>query len=256
MSVAALNTPLREVRLYGVLAKRFGRVHWLAVQTAAEAMSALCAVLPGFEAYLRQHSEPGYHVFIGKRKAGCDLAEQDLARPVGQQEPIMLVPALAGAKRAGTLQVILGAVLVVAGVFVALAGNPALGASISKLGFSLMFGGVVQMVTAPKKAAARSEVDTRSFAFDAVVNTDEEGLPVPLAIGRLFIGGARVSAGMTSDEYPPPPAATLPPATLPDYMPQDSTGGDAGGFGEGDADADDGSDSDGVDGFGDPGESA
>lgn len=250
-----MNLALREVRLHGRLGKQFGRVHRLAVASAGEAIGALCAVLPGFERALRERSAPGYHVFVGKRAKGRDLAANQLHHPVGEREPILVVPALTGAKRQGALQTILGAVLVVAGAVASAYGYGAIGQPMMKLGVSLMIGGVIQMLTAPRPADRKDEVETRSYAFSGVVNTDEEGLPVPVAIGRVFVGGARVSAGLTSDEIAIGTAAPINPATLPGYMPYDPL--EAGGFGSGDASDGngngDGSDSDGVgppDGFG------
>lgn len=219
MSAAVLmNTPLREVRLYGELGRRFGRVHQLAVESAREAVQALSVVVPGFERYLREHSAPGYHVFVGKRARGHDLAEKQLDHPVGAADPIMLVPAIAGAKRQGVFQTILGAVLAITGTF--LFPNPTL----VKVGAQLALGGVIQMISAPRTSERAERADVRSFGFDGPVNTDEEGLPVPLAIGRVIVGGARISAGISTDEMPLATAGSggggMSPAPLPGWMPR------------------------------------
>lgn len=62
-------TSLRTVRLYGKLGARFGRIHRLAVASAAEAVRALCALRPGFERELMTSREKGvgYAVFLGKK---------------------------------------------------------------------------------------------------------------------------------------------------------------------------------------------
>ncbi len=57
---AQLNANSGEVttiRLYGKLGARFGRVHRLAVSSAAEAVSALGSQLQGFNAYLTRSKD-------------------------------------------------------------------------------------------------------------------------------------------------------------------------------------------------------
>lgn len=50
---------IRTVRLYGWLGRAFGREHRLAVASPAEAVRALCALLPGFEKALADSGERG-----------------------------------------------------------------------------------------------------------------------------------------------------------------------------------------------------
>ena len=58
---------MRTVRLYGQLGSRFGRSFRLAVNSPAEAIRALCAIVPGFQQYLATAKEQGmaFAVFIG-----------------------------------------------------------------------------------------------------------------------------------------------------------------------------------------------
>ncbi len=44
----------KRIRLYGDMAKRFGREFRLDVATAAEAIRALCVIKPGFRQYLQE----------------------------------------------------------------------------------------------------------------------------------------------------------------------------------------------------------
>jgi predicted phage tail protein len=195
---------LREVRLYGSLGRRFGRVHRLAVATAGEAVMALTIVLPGFAAYLREHSEPGYHVFAGQRAAGRDLGAEQLLQPVSAREPILIVPVVAGAKRGGALQSILGAVLIGLSVFNPLglfAGSFAAFSGAGSLGTYLLLGGVAQMAFGPQRTSSQQRIkDEPSKNFDGPTNTDAQGGPVPVRFGRVICGGVRVSAGITTDE--------------------------------------------------------
>lgn len=211
---------LREVRLYGPLGRRFGRVHRLAVTTPAEAAQALCAVLPGFErAFIGRTGAPParYHIFVG-RGAGRECIGMDRAvEPVGRTEPIRFVPVIEGAKRGGVLQTVLGAVIAVVGVAIA---SPAL----IQLGASMALGGIVQMLSPQRMFDGGGTAEKLpSYGFDnGPVNTTQQGLPVPIGFGRMVIGSATISAGLaTEDLIPAVPPAAIPPATLPPYMPWD-----------------------------------
>ncbi len=101
------------------------------------------------------------------------------------------MPVIIGSKKAGLLQTILGAALVVVGVvtqqyYVATAG------------ISLVAGGVVQMLSPqPAGLASKQDAENRaSYAFGGVTNTAAQGNPVPLLYGRRRIGGAIISAGI------------------------------------------------------------
>lgn len=212
-AAAPAPSPLREVRLYGVLGRKFGRVHRLAVGSPREAMQALSVVLPGFATHVLEHNEPGYHVFIGKRGQGSIGAEQ-LERPVSAREPICVVPAVAGAKSAGLFQTILGIGLLGLG-FV----NPVF----FKAGAYLALGGVVQAIAAHATGSPEPKAaGVPSYHFDGPVNTTQEGLPVPLRYGRTIFGPAVISAGILTEDIKAAAApAPMPPATLPGHEPLD-----------------------------------
>lgn len=106
-----MNDKVRLVRLYGWLGKRFGREHRLAVASPAEAVRALCALLPGFEPALLASERRGvrFACFAGRR----NLSQDELRHPVGA-DVIRIAPMLAGAKNGGLFQTMLGAVLIAA----------------------------------------------------------------------------------------------------------------------------------------------
>lgn len=186
---------LREVRLYGHLAQRFGRVHRLAVRNCREAIDALKHMLPGFEAHVLRHNTPGYHVFGGVRKqANCRNVER-LDAPLGRGEPVCIVPAVAGSKKGGLLQTIIGVVLIVAGVYF---GQPWL----VQAGIAMTLGGVVQMLTPVAKANEDAKDNARlaSYAFDGPVNSTQQGMPVPIVIGRMIVGSQVVSQALYSSD--------------------------------------------------------
>lgn len=186
----------REVRLYGVLAKKFGRVHRLAVATAAEAVRALSANIPGFAKHLREHSEPGYHVWVGRENIG----EDDLTMPAGGGEVIRIAPALAGAKKGGLLQTIIGVVLIVVGALTSWSG----GTFLMQIGVAMVLGGVAQLLTPTPKNQAGTQSDNKpSYIFNGAANTTAQGNPVPVLYGEMVVGSAVISAGMVAKEIPP-----------------------------------------------------
>ncbi|HHT3973127.1 TPA: tail assembly protein [Citrobacter freundii] len=189
---------MTRIELGGALGKTFGRTHNRLIRTTAEAINALSKTICGFEQYLNTSKNRGltYAVFKGKRNIGKD----DLCFPV-TGEVIRIIPVVIGSKKAGLLQTVLGAVLVVVGVAVGyLSGGTlsAVGYGAAKLGAAMMLGGVVQMLS-PQPAGLSSKQDAEnraSYAFGGVTNTAAQGNPVPLLYGRRRIGGAIISAGI------------------------------------------------------------
>ncbi|EML2066038.1 tail assembly protein [Enterobacter asburiae] len=182
---------MTRIELSGILGKTYGKVHHRLVRTIAEAINALAKTINGFEKFLNTSKARGltYAVYRDKKNIGVD----DLGFPVSG-EVIRIVPVVIGSKKAGLLQTILGAVLVVVGVVTsAYGGAPLIGA-----GIGMMAGGIVQMLSPqPTGLASKQSADNRaSYAFGGVTNTAAQGYPVPLLYGRRRIGGAIISAGI------------------------------------------------------------
>lgn len=208
---ALLTAPqrLRTIRLYGKMGTRFGREFRLAVSSPAEAVQALCTQLDGFEHYLMNAKDQGFGfaVFLGRR----NLAEDELGHPPGDED-IRIAPVVFGSKNSGWLNVLVGAVLVVVGVLVGVYVDPGLGAAIVGAGISMIVGGVVQLLFPPPKMKGPHEgpQNTPSYAFAGPVNTQAQGHPVPLLIGRFITGSAVISAGIEAKDevYVPVGGAT------------------------------------------------
>lgn len=183
-----------KIELGGVLSKTFGKTHYRLISTIHEATRALAATVDGFEKFMITSKLRGltYAIFRGKKNIGKD----DLGFPV-TEDVIRIVPVVIGSKKAGLLQTILGAVLVIAGY--ALSGVTA-GASMALVapGVALMAGGVIQMLSPqPGGLASKQSADNQaSYAFGGVTNTAAQGYPVPLLYGERLIGGAIISAGI------------------------------------------------------------
>ncbi|AMJ70198.1 phage tail protein [Enterobacter cloacae] len=189
---------LTEIELGGILGKTFGKSHRRLITKVEEAAKSLAATIDGFEKFMITSKRRGltYAVFKGKKNIGID----DLGFPV-TGEVIRIVPVVIGSKKAGVLQTILGAVLIVVGVAIGYFSGGTLSAAgyaAAKFGAAMMIGGVVQMLSPqPAGLASKQSSDNRaSYAFGGVTNTAAQGYPVPLLYGRRRIGGAIISAGI------------------------------------------------------------
>jgi len=200
------------MRLKGQMAKKFGSVHQYHVADLRELIRAMCSQVPGFKKYVSNAHLNGirFAFFSGKENIG--LLEFDMSSGATEFE---MEPILEGSKRGGTLQIIIGAVALVAAFFTAgasfaaFAGISAATAAatttaLTGLGISMMLGGVIQMLTPQPKynVGASSSTDNKpNYAFGSPVNTVAMGYPVPVLYGQREIGGAIISAGsFTSDQ--------------------------------------------------------
>ena len=200
-----MNDKVRLVRLYGWLGKRFGREHRLAVASPAEAVRALCALLPGFEPALLASERRGvrFACFAGRH----NLSQDELRHPVGA-DVIRIAPMLAGAKNGGLFQTMLGAVLIAAaaiysgGVAAAFQAGGMVQAT-ATMGLSMMLSGVAQMLSPQQRLlSAKDRPDNgASYNFNGPVNTTAQGNPVPLLYGEMFVGSATISAGIYSEDH-------------------------------------------------------
>ncbi|RLM12546.1 phage tail protein [Gibbsiella quercinecans] len=202
---------LKKITLKGAMGKKFGRHHEYAVADLREALRAMCATIPGFKKYMSTAHIDGirFAFFSGRENIGIE--EFDMAK--GADE-FVIMPIIEGAKRGGVLQVVIGAVALVAAFFTAGASMAAWGAALSAgamsattvltgIGISMMLGGVVQLLTPQPSMniGASSSTDNKpNYAFGAPVNTVAMGYPVPVLYGEREIGGAIISAGIFSSD--------------------------------------------------------
>lgn len=189
---------MRTVKLSGELGKRFGRVHKFDVKTPGEAIRALCANHPGFEAELRtSHTKNvGYKVFNGSHQ--LESAEE-VKDPATRE--IRIVPVIMGAN--ATARIIIGVTLIVASL-VATATGVGAGAApyLMSAGIGLTLGGVIELLSpVPKIKSPEERPENKpSYIFNGPVNTTAQGHPVPIGYGRLRVGGGIISAGINIDQ--------------------------------------------------------
>jgi len=210
---------MKVVKVYGQLREFLGQGRFeFVADTPQQALKALFANFPGLQKWMLDQEKDGmaYRVTVGQ-----DVIHNDdvtgLFLPWSEREVFRIAPVLAGAGR-GTGQILAGVGLVAAAIFLGPAAVGAFGVTfggagiigataataIGAIGASLILGGVAQMISpAPAisplsrgKEAAKLE----SFSFSGVVNTSKQGLPVPIAYGRLFVGSAVLSSGLDTDD--------------------------------------------------------
>ncbi|RQR78367.1 MULTISPECIES: tail assembly protein [unclassified Burkholderia] len=185
-----MNEKLREVKLYGIAGARFGRVHWLAVSSTAEAVRALSVLIPGFQRFLLEARAEGltFAVFNGRR----NLSRDDLGAPVGD-DAIRIAPVIIGSKSGGLFQTILGAALAVVGFVFQ---QPTL----IGLGVSMALGGITQMLS-PQQAGLAGVADNgTSYYFNGAVNSAAQGEPVPPVYGEMVVGSKVASSGIYTED--------------------------------------------------------
>jgi predicted phage tail protein len=80
------------------------------------------------------------------------------------------------------------------------------GTAVVGIGASLVLGGIAQSLSpAPVQSTntlerGRDAAKFESFTFSGIVNTAKQGLPVPIAYGRVFVGSAVLSSGLDVDQ--------------------------------------------------------
>ena len=202
---------IRTIRLYGKLGIRFGRVHHLAVNSAAEAVRALGVLHEGFNRFMAESKDMGlaFAVFYGKRNLGKD----ELGDPPSHND-IRIAPVVQGSKSGG-LQVVLGIALIaiatiatggVAGLASASAWGAAIGGSgwgiVGAVGLSLSLGGVAQLIAGTAKGLSSSEAvnNQPSYNFSGIKNTTTQGNPVPLCYGEMTVGSALASLSVVAED--------------------------------------------------------
>ncbi|WP_291808232.1 hypothetical protein [Limnobacter sp.] len=195
---------MKVVKVYGALRKRLGQCRFeFDVATPAQAIKALCVNFPGLDKWLIDSEQDGvgYRVRIGKEA----VKEEDmtpLVMPFSEKEVFTITPVVVGAggdDGFGLGQVLIGAALIAAS-FIPGVGAFAV-AAMQTIGTSLVLNGVATLISPqPTVPDFEEAAQLESFTVSNVVNTQKQGLPVPLAYGRVFVGSAVLSSGLDVDQ--------------------------------------------------------
>jgi predicted phage tail protein len=206
---------IRDVHLYGVIGKRFGRHFRLDIHSPAEAVRALCALRPGFRETLRE----GYwRVIVGPPRYDNAIPVSDLNMSLGAQA-IHIVPATQPRGDTGSILTVAAGVLIVAAAVVlspftagaslsaGLAAMSSIGLTyggIAMVGVALIATGVAGLLTPTPQTQPGQQAtdlapapgDRPSFFFQGVTNNSQQGGPVPLVFGTHLTGSVVVSAAI------------------------------------------------------------
>ena len=214
---------MKVVKVYGALRELLGASRFeFVADTPAQAIRALLVNFPQLEKWMADSEKNGvsYRVTLGKQKIHNDDVS-GLFLPWSEQEVFSIAPVLTGA--GNTLRIIAGVALIAAAVIIAapLAGAGgggffaagAAGSTMSavgiatvvagNIGIALVLGGVAGLLSpTPKPISSSREEPTQleSNSFSGIVNTTRQGVPVPIAYGRVFVGSAIISAGLDVDQ--------------------------------------------------------
>lgn len=212
---------MKVVKVYGELRKRLGRCRFeFDVATPAQAIKALCVNFPGLDKWLIDSEQDGigYRVKIGKEQVTAEGLDA-LAMPWSEREVFSITPVVAGAGGVG--RVLLGAALIAVAIAVPGAGiagtsllasvggaatfGAGLAAAAGTIGIGLVLTGVAELISPTNKPgleASKEAAKLQNMSFSGVVNTARQGLPVPIAYGRVFVGSAVISSGFDVDHTP------------------------------------------------------
>lgn len=226
---------MNTIYLHGAMRKRFGPSFTLTATTPAEAIHALSCQLPGFRQAV---AEGHWRIVRGKLKGGRRLTLAEIGVNLPGEMHLVAAPQGAGGRGGSTAKIVVGAVLVIAAVALtagaaggaaAAAGTTTFGtvggvaaggaaaglgttvglglglsvsaAQIGFLGASMLFAGISQAISPSPKASNRVAQDTRaSFLFNGAVNTAEQGVCVPIAIGRPRTGAIIIGVSFSAQD--------------------------------------------------------
>ncbi|HFL7939745.1 TPA: tail assembly protein [Pseudomonas putida] len=199
-ATAAHYTPKTKIRLFGFLRKKYFKEqsYLLDRGDTKEAAKAIDVNHPGFARDLVEAESRGLRFAIFKN--GKNISEGELE--MGGARELWFVPVVAGSKRAGSLQTIVGAVMVVVGAVATAMGGGAFGVPLMKMGAVVGVGGVIQMLSPQAKGLSQSAAPENlpSYAFGSAKNTTASGNPVPICIGERRWGGAIISASIVAED--------------------------------------------------------
>lgn len=200
---------MRTVYLYGSLARKFGKEYRVDVRTVGEALRAIHANDTRFLQEIYDLGEKGYGFSVAYGNKTPKRPVEDIEELVQlSNEDIHIIPVIAGAKKEGIGQIILGIVMIVAavwtggpsaaGYFSSTAAQMAVSGALMNIGVAMAIGGVVQLL-APQPKDKDKDKEKTSYLFDGAINTMAQGHPVPVGYGEMIVGSAVISAGIDTD---------------------------------------------------------
>lgn len=193
---------MRKIHLHGDLAK-YGEVFELSVETAGEAVVALCANFPEIQRDFRNNS---WLLFCGDPETGLCLTEEAVAGMRLGKHDLHIMPEIEGSKNGG-LKAILGVALIAVSfgsaaflgtaISSTLMGGATWGNAIGQLGLVMALSGVSTML-APETETDGSD-DAKSFTLTGPVSQFGQGQAIQIVYGEVITGGMMISGGVDAD---------------------------------------------------------
>lgn len=196
------NKKIFKIRLYGSLGKEYGKdIIEVYADGVQQVFQNLCSRFG--DRFKKTIINGGWHITKGRRYTSHLLEEDNYMKEIEVGFPIIedelhIFPAIMGSGgKGGTLQIIIGAVLIILGAV--LLATP-FGVPLILAGVGSIVGGIVSLLTKnPTFSIGEkgSVADERpSFLFNGAVNNTEQGVPVPLVYGNHVTGTTIISAGL------------------------------------------------------------
>ncbi len=187
---------LTAIHLHGPLAKEFGKVWHLDIDSPAEAVRAISANRPAFAQRIMDLDAKGL-VFRVRHRHGRideDLVEDTLTGPVGKNARVDIVPIVRGAS-AG-VRFVIGAALIAIGTLAPV--DPGMKSFLISTGVGMVSGAISEWLTpTPNNKQAAS---LNSYSFSGPTNNVGQGLPVPVIYGEVMAGSYTVSALVSTED--------------------------------------------------------
>lgn len=219
---------MKVVKIYGALRQQLGGVcrFEFDVDTPAQALKALLVNFPHIQQWLIDSEKDGvgYRVTLGRERIAQESCEL-MGLPWSERDVFSITPVIAGAGR-GVGQILAGIGLVAFAILAGPAGSFfGLGAgfgataatatsaafaggivgagfatAVGMLGVSFLIGGISQLISPAASQQINPEVARlESYGFSGLVNTSQQGGPVPVCYGLVYTGSVVLSAGLDTD---------------------------------------------------------
>ena len=198
---------LMQVKLLGDLGQKFGRHYEFVADSPREVISALSNQLAGFKQYLCEAHERN----VAFKLVDDDPDGMSYENAVMPCKRLIIAPMVMGGGSVGKILLGVGLIALsfvsfgagawagIAGSFVTAAGAAGGSVAVFKLGATLLFTGIAELLTPTPKDGGREE----SFLFDQAAETSVQGTPVPLIYGRyLATSPALISSSVTTYQVP------------------------------------------------------
>ncbi|CDL80968.1 tail assembly protein [Xenorhabdus szentirmaii] len=176
----------------GVLGKKFGKEHRVKCITVRQGISIINCNRQGVLAWMKQNATKyqKYHIRVTRANGTIrDMSETEYQMENhGDMVHVCVTPIYrgAGAKVMGAIQAVIGAVLIVVGLYTQ---NYALALA----GASMLIGGVMGLLTkTPNPYTGGADNRKNSTYFDGPQNTVEQGAPVPIIYGEEILVGSQL----------------------------------------------------------------